>query len=164
MTEIKQIYPIECRKCFDKNNTFYCCCCCFLFNFRITSPLILIVIGGLMYASYRVRQIQGPVSLFGKLFSVNQLCIALNVAGIPILYLFGAGNIMFWVVGKFFALSEDMLRFQIVNMNGCFDFDRCLNIGGCIACFILQHRCHCHRRIRIISHRNRNCVMRFNEY
>lgn len=54
-----------------------------------------------MYASYRIRQIQGPVTLFGKLFSVNQLCIALNIAGIPILYLFGAGNIMFWVVGKF---------------------------------------------------------------
>lgn len=53
-----------------------------------------------MYASYRVRQIQGPVVLFGKLFSVNQLCIALNIAGIPILYLFGAGNIMFWVVGE----------------------------------------------------------------
>ncbi|XP_055296954.1 prenylated Rab acceptor protein 1 [Sitodiplosis mosellana] len=65
----------------------------------ITSPLILLVIGGLMYASYRVRQIQGPVVLFGKLFSVNQLCIALNIAGIPILYWFGAGNIMFWVVG-----------------------------------------------------------------
>lgn len=53
-----------------------------------------------MYASHRVRQIEGPVVLFGKLFSVNQLCIALNIAGIPILYLFGAGQIMFWVVGK----------------------------------------------------------------
>lgn len=53
-----------------------------------------------MYASYRIRIIQGPVLLFGKLFSVNQLCIAANIAGIPILYLFGAGNIMFWVVGK----------------------------------------------------------------
>lgn len=56
--------------------------------------------GGLMYASHRVRQIEGPVVFFGKLFSVNQLCIALNIAGIPILYLFGAGQIMFWVVGK----------------------------------------------------------------
>lgn len=53
-----------------------------------------------MYASYRLRQIEGPVLLFGKLFSINQLCIALNIAGIPILYLFGAGNIMFWVVGE----------------------------------------------------------------
>lgn len=78
-----------------------------VFYFRITSPLILIVIGGLMYASYRIRQIQGPVTLFGKLFSVNQLCIALNIAGIPILYWFGAGNIMFWVVGKFSHPSEE---------------------------------------------------------
>lgn len=65
-----------------------------------------------MYASYRVRQIQGPVVLFGKLFSVNQLCIALNIAGIPILYMFGAGNIMFWVVGKapFTHLKDEISR------------------------------------------------------
>lgn len=53
-----------------------------------------------MYASYRVRQIEGPVVLFGKAVTINQLCIGINIAGIPILYLFGAGNIMFWVVGK----------------------------------------------------------------
>lgn len=68
--------------------------------YRITSPLILLLIGGLMYASYRIRQIPGPVVLFGKMFSINQLCIALHVAAIPILYVFGAGQIMFWVVGK----------------------------------------------------------------
>lgn len=62
-----------------------------------------------MYASYRLRQIQGPVLLFGKLFSVNQLCIALNIAGIPILYLFGAGNIMFWVVGKLFKTKKNII-------------------------------------------------------
>lgn len=86
------------RKCLsDYNFVHYMLFCVW---YRITSPLILLVIASLMYASYRVRQIQGPVVLFGKLFSVNQLCIALNIAGIPILYLFGAGNIMFWVVGK----------------------------------------------------------------
>lgn len=69
-------------------------------RFSLTSPLILIVMGCLMYASYRIRLLQEPVLLFGKLFSTNQLCIALNIAGIPILYLFGAGQIMFWVVGK----------------------------------------------------------------
>lgn len=69
----------------------------------------MLVIGGLMYASYRLRQIQGPVLLFGKLFSVNQLCIALNIAGIPILYLFGAGNIMFWVVGKLFKTKKTII-------------------------------------------------------
>lgn len=54
-----------------------------------------------MYANYRLRQIEGPVLLFGKLFSINQLCIALNIAAVPILYLFGAGQIMFWVIGKY---------------------------------------------------------------
>lgn len=54
-----------------------------------------------MYAHYRIRQLQEPVLLFGKLFSHNQLCIAVSIAGIPILYLFGVGNIMFWVVGEF---------------------------------------------------------------
>lgn len=64
-----------------------------------------------MYASYRIRLLPEPVLLFGKLFSTNQLCIALNVASIPILYLFGAGQIMFWVVGK---LHDDLWSFFFV--------------------------------------------------
>lgn len=74
---------------------------------RITSPIILLVIGVLLYASYRIRQIPAPIVLFGKIFTHNQLCIALNIAGIPILYLFGVGNIMFWVVGKAFYQHMD---------------------------------------------------------
>lgn len=54
-----------------------------------------------MYANYRIQKVQAPVVLFGKIFSVNQLCVAANIAAIPILYLFGAGSIMFWVIGEF---------------------------------------------------------------
>lgn len=53
-----------------------------------------------MYANYRVQQIQQPIALFGKLFTTNQICIAISVAAIPILHLFGAGGILFWVLGN----------------------------------------------------------------
>lgn len=86
-------------------------------RFRITSPLILIVMACVMYVSYRIQKLQAPVVLFGKIFSVNQLCVATNVAAIPILYLFGAGSIMFWVIGKLefafvFASQITLTRFS----------------------------------------------------
>lgn len=56
-----------------------------------------------MYASYLIQKIQTPVVLFGKIFTVNQLCVGVNIAAIPILYLFGAGGMMFWVIGEFDA-------------------------------------------------------------
>lgn len=76
----------------------------FRFVCRLTSPLILIVMGCVMYVNYRIQKLQAPVVLFGKMFSVNQLCVATNIAAIPILYLFGAGSIMFWVIGEFWIL------------------------------------------------------------
>lgn len=91
-------------------------CCFFFVRYRITSPLILIVIGCLMYANYRIRQLQEPVLLFGKLFSVNQLCIALSISGVPILYLFGAGNIVFWVVGKTNFMSTKLNSVELIEI------------------------------------------------
>lgn len=56
---------------------------------------------GSMYACYRIQQIQQPIVFFGKIFNKNQVCIAVNIATIPILHLFGAGSILFWVLGMF---------------------------------------------------------------
>lgn len=75
---------------------------------RITSPLILIVVGGVFYGSLRIRQLPSPVQLFGRDWTVNQLCIALHVAAIPVLYFIGAQSIMFWVIGNMLQTSESI--------------------------------------------------------
>lgn len=116
-----------------------------------------------MYANYRVRKIEGPVLLFGKLFSTNQLCIALNIASIPIMYLFGAGQLMFWVVGKqqflitVFAAAQSFARKEPV-LNSFFALCRRINIHRCSACIILQHWCNRHWGVRIIFGSVRDCL------
>lgn len=98
---------------------------------------------GQAYANYRVRKIEGPVLLFGKLFSINQLCIALNIATVPILYLFGAGQLMFWVIGKYKVMmnieyiTKSMEIREIANKYEFSSEFRCINIGGSFTRFIL---------------------------
>ncbi|XP_055641113.1 prenylated Rab acceptor protein 1 [Toxorhynchites rutilus septentrionalis] len=72
----------------------------------LTSPLILIVLGCVFYACYRIKQANAPVAFFSRQLNTNQQCIAVNVAAIPVLYLAGAGAVMFWVLGaSFFVIS-----------------------------------------------------------
>lgn len=72
----------------------------------LTSPLILIVLGGVFYACYKIKQANTPVAFFSRQLNTNQQCIAVNVASIPLLYLAGAGAVMFWVLGaSFFVIS-----------------------------------------------------------
>lgn len=96
-----------------------------------------------MYVNYRIQKIQAPVVLFGKMFSVNQLCVATNIAAIPILYLFGAGSIMFWVIGRFWILvlvfdltqQDDLANLSIRHLF----FNRCVDVCCGIACILLQY-------------------------
>lgn len=70
------------------------------FHFRLTSPLILIVLCGTFYLSYKIKQGALPaVSLFGRQLNTNQLCLLVNIASIPVLFLCGAGSALFWVLG-----------------------------------------------------------------
>lgn len=72
----------------------------------LTSPLILIVLGGVFYACYKIKQANAPVAFFSRQLNTNQQCIAVNIASVPLLYLAGAGAIMFWVIGaSFFVIS-----------------------------------------------------------
>ncbi|XP_058812301.1 prenylated Rab acceptor protein 1 [Topomyia yanbarensis] len=72
----------------------------------LTSPLILIVLGAVFYACYKIKQANAPVAFFARQLNTNQQCIAVNIAAIPLLYLAGAGAVMFWVLGaSFFVIS-----------------------------------------------------------
>ncbi|XP_055609366.1 prenylated Rab acceptor protein 1 [Uranotaenia lowii] len=72
----------------------------------LTSPMILIVLGAVLYACYKIKQANVPVAFFSRQLNTNQQCVAVNVAAIPLLYLAGAGAAMFWVLGaSFFVIS-----------------------------------------------------------
>ncbi|KFB36428.1 AGAP003662-PA-like protein [Anopheles sinensis] len=72
----------------------------------LTSPLILIVLGAVFYACYKIKQNSTPVAFFSKQLNTSQQCVAVGVASVPLLYLAGAGAVMFWVLGaSFFVIS-----------------------------------------------------------
>lgn len=138
--------------------------------FRLTSPLILIIIAAILYASYRIKQLPSPVTLFGREWTVNQLCIGLHIAAIPILYLVGFSSILFWVIGKwreikiiykltsgwisnvkktytvlvFFFAAKVRLNWNSTNLVilSFFTNSRSVHIGHCSSRNFLQHRCH----------------------
>lgn len=67
---------------------------------RITSPLILLVIIGVLFACHKIRQNQQPVTIFSKKFTTSQQCLLITLAASPIFYIVGVGAMMFWVLGK----------------------------------------------------------------
>lgn len=73
----------------------------------LTSPLILIALIGVFYLCYKIKQNTFPeIALFGKKLNTNQQCMAVNIASIPVLYLCGAGSMIFWVIGaSFFVIG-----------------------------------------------------------
>ncbi|XP_040152787.1 prenylated Rab acceptor protein 1 [Anopheles arabiensis] len=80
----------------------------------LTSPLILIVLGAVFYACYKIKQISTPVAFFSKQLNTNQQCVAVGVASVPVLYLAGAGAVMFWVLGaSFFVISLHAVFYNI---------------------------------------------------
>ncbi|GAB0096868.1 PRA1 family protein [Sergentomyia squamirostris] len=85
-----------------------------VFYCLLTSPLILIVLGGVFYACYKVKQYNSKITLLGREFNAGQQCILINCAAIPILYLAGAGAAMFWVLGaSFFVISLHAIFYNI---------------------------------------------------
>lgn len=55
---------------------------------------------GIFYLCYKIKQNAFPeVALFGRKMNTNQQCMAVNIASIPVLYLCGAGTMIFWVIG-----------------------------------------------------------------
>ncbi|XP_059619932.1 prenylated Rab acceptor protein 1 [Phlebotomus argentipes] len=80
----------------------------------LTSPLILIVLGGVFYACYKVRQLNTKITILQRELNAGQQCILINCAAIPILYLAGAGAAMFWVLGaSFFVISLHAVFYNI---------------------------------------------------
>jgi len=78
----------------------YLIICVVLFMYcLLTSPLILIVILGSMYGCYKIKQAATTITVFKKQLNTNQQCIVVNLATMPVLYLVGAGAVMFWVMG-----------------------------------------------------------------
>uniref|UniRef100_A0A1A9WP35 PRA1 family protein n=1 Tax=Glossina brevipalpis TaxID=37001 RepID=A0A1A9WP35_9MUSC len=65
----------------------------------ITSPLILIVLAAVAFASHKIRQLQASVSIFGHQLSTSHQIMAINIASLPILFLVGAGSALFWTLG-----------------------------------------------------------------
>lgn len=61
----------------------------------------MIVLGGVAYASHKIRKAQAPVSLFGHQLSTAHQIMALNIASVPILFLVGAGAALVWTLGKY---------------------------------------------------------------
>ncbi|XP_037045473.1 prenylated Rab acceptor protein 1 [Bradysia coprophila] len=74
-------------------------CVVLLMYCLLTSPLILIVLLGSMYGCYKIKQAATPITVFKKQLNTNQQCLVVNIATAPILYLVGAGAVMFWVMG-----------------------------------------------------------------
>lgn len=80
----------------------------------ITSPLILIVIGCALYVCYKLKQKNQSVTVFQREVNTNQQCIAVHCATLPVLYLAGAGAVMFWVIGaSFFFISIHAMFYNI---------------------------------------------------
>lgn len=80
----------------------------------LTSPLILIVLGCIMYVCYKLKQKNQNVTFFQREINTNQQCIAVHCAAIPILYLAGAGAAIFWVIGaSFFFISVHAVFYNI---------------------------------------------------
>ncbi|XP_005176535.1 prenylated Rab acceptor protein 1 [Musca domestica] len=80
----------------------------------ITSPLILIVLAGVAYASNKIRKAQAPVSVFGHQLSPAHQIMALNIASVPVLFLVGAGSALFWTLGaSCFVISLHAIFYNI---------------------------------------------------
>lgn len=61
-----------------------------------------------MYGCYKIKQAATPITVFKKQLNTNQQCLAVNLATMPVLYLVGAGAVMFWVMGEYFKSINDV--------------------------------------------------------
>lgn len=62
---------------------------------------------GVFYGCYKIKQLEVPVTILNRPINTHQQCIILSCAAIPILYLAGAGAVMFWVIGELYFIHEE---------------------------------------------------------
>lgn len=68
--------------------------------YRVTSPLILLVLFGCIFVCYKIKKADTIIdSVFHKKLNKNQQCAVVFCASLPILYLVGAGAALFWILG-----------------------------------------------------------------
>ncbi|EDW74723.1 uncharacterized protein Dwil_GK15829 [Drosophila willistoni] len=65
----------------------------------ITSPLILLVIVGAAFGCHKIRTRNTNVTVAGHQVTPKQQIIAVNLISAPILFLVGAGAVLFWTLG-----------------------------------------------------------------
>lgn len=66
-----------------------------------TSPLLLLVMAAIVGAGYilTLKNAERPLKLFGRKLNLGQQYAALGLCSLPLLYLVGAGSVVFWVIG-----------------------------------------------------------------
>ena len=66
--------------------------------------------------SYKIKQAATKLAFFNRELNTNQQVILVNIVSVPLLYLAGAGSVLFWVLGaSFFVIS---LHAAFYNIDG----------------------------------------------
>ncbi|XP_017045046.1 prenylated Rab acceptor protein 1 [Drosophila ficusphila] len=65
----------------------------------ITAPCILLVIVAAALGCHKLRMRNSNITVVGHQLTPNQQIIALNLATAPVLFLVGAGSVLFWTLG-----------------------------------------------------------------
>lgn len=84
----------------------------------LTSPLLLLVISAIAAAGYilTLKNAERPLKLFGKKLNLGQQYLALCICSLPLLYLVGAGAVVFWVIGaSLFVITLHASVYSIEN-------------------------------------------------
>ncbi|XP_055840426.1 prenylated Rab acceptor protein 1 [Episyrphus balteatus] len=80
----------------------------------ITSPLVLIVLAASAYICHRVRKAATQFTVFDRTLTTKQQYIIISLASMPVLYLAGAGELMFWTLGaSCFVISLHAIFYNI---------------------------------------------------
>lgn len=86
-----------------------------------TSPLLLLVMGAIVGAGYilTLKNAERPLKVFGRKLNLGQQYAALGLCSLPLLYLVGAGAVVFWVIGaSLFVITLHASVYDIENSPG----------------------------------------------
>ncbi|KAH8394809.1 hypothetical protein KR222_006453 [Zaprionus bogoriensis] len=65
----------------------------------ITSPLTLLVVAAVALGCHKVRSMNSNITLLGHQVTPRQQIILINLGAAPLLFLAGAGSVLFWTLG-----------------------------------------------------------------
>ncbi|EDW01453.1 prenylated Rab acceptor protein 1 [Drosophila grimshawi] len=65
----------------------------------ITSPLTLLVLAAVAYGAHRIRSSNRNLTIMGHTVTPKQQIIGLHLGAAPLLFLVGAGAVLFWTLG-----------------------------------------------------------------